>query len=84
MKMRRKIIEVAVVSLISISTLLATANAGGTGGGRRGGPPPVPEPLSCILLLAGGATLAAYRRWKSKCRSKELEKSSEDSNNINL
>jgi hypothetical protein len=38
-------------------------NMSNTGGSRVGN---APEPVSCALLLAGGATLAALRRWKKK------------------
>ncbi|MGQ3684171.1 MAG: PEP-CTERM sorting domain-containing protein [Candidatus Loosdrechtia sp.] len=30
-------------------------------------PGTVPEPVSSALLLAGGVTLAAIRRWKKRC-----------------
>lgn len=56
MKMRKEVlIGTLVVFLMSLSTLLTAVYAGGTGGGRRGGPPAAPEPISCVLVLAGGA-----------------------------
>ncbi|MBI2471537.1 MAG: hypothetical protein HYV59_09890 [Planctomycetes bacterium] len=67
--MIKKIVTVMVVVFVSIGTILGIANAG-TGGGRRGAPPTVPEPLSYILILAGGATLEAIRRLRNRRNSK--------------
>lgn len=44
-----------------------SSNVSGTGSNTGGSKPGhAPEPVSCALLLAGGATLAALRRWKKK------------------
>lgn len=63
--------------------VLADRKGGGKGGfpstnaksheGKKS-PASNPEPLSCVLLLAGGATLAALRRYKNKRSLKGLEK----------
>lgn len=34
------------------------------------------EPLSYLLLLAGGVSLAAFRRWKTKRSLKNIDKQS--------
>ncbi len=66
--MTKKLIMGVGVFLLSISTVLTSADAA-TGGGRRGNPPSVPEPVSCILVLAGGATLAVVRRLRNRRNS---------------
>ena len=74
--MKKKLFAVLGGVVLSASVLVLNAQAGGSVGSSRGGnpPKPVPEPLSCVLLLAGGATLAALRRWKSKKNaSKEID-----------
>ncbi len=70
-----------------VNEVLADRKGGGKGGvpsaaaqSREGKhnknrrPASNPEPLSCVLLLAGGATLAALRRYKNKKGAKGLEK----------
>lgn len=76
--MAKKIILGVGIFFLSISTILNSADAG-AGGGRRSVPPSVPEPLSCILVLAGGATLAAIRRIKNRRNSKNMKKQDTDS-----
>jgi len=75
--MIKKFITIMVVVFVSIGTIMSIANAG-TGGGRRGVPPSIPEPLSCILILAGGATLEAIRRLRNRRNSKN---SNQDTDN---
>lgn len=65
--MKKRIYAVLGGLVLSVSVFVLNAHAGTVGSSRNSTPPkPVPEPLSCILLLAGGASLAALRRWKSK------------------
>ncbi|MFO0795113.1 MAG: PEP-CTERM sorting domain-containing protein [Candidatus Brocadiaceae bacterium] len=74
--MKKRLFVVLGGVVLSASVFVLNAHAGGSVGSSRGGKPPkpVPEPISCVLLLAGGATLAALRRWKSKKNSsKEVE-----------
>ncbi len=79
--MKKRLFVVLGGVLLSVSVFVLNAHADGVGSSRHGTPPkPVPEPLSCVLLLAGGATLAALRRWKSKKNSsKQVE---ENTNNL--
>lgn len=73
--MKKKLFAVLGGVLLSASVLVLNAHANGVGSSKHGKPPsPGPEPLSCILLLGGGATLVALRRWKNKKNSsKEAE-----------
>ena len=73
--MKKRLFAVLGGVLLSASVLVLNAHANGVGSSNHGKPPsPVPEPISCVLLLAGGATLVALRRWKSKkSSSKEVE-----------
>jgi hypothetical protein len=73
--MKKRLFAVVGGILLSASVFVLNAHADSVGSTRHQTPPkPVPEPLSCVLLLAGGATLAALRRWKSKKNSsKEVE-----------
>ncbi len=68
-----------------VDDVLADIKGGGKGGApsasaqsregkQRRTPASNPEPLSCVLLLAGGATLAALRRFKNKRGLRRLEK----------
>lgn len=52
----------------------ANASAQSREGKKNRSPASNPEPLSCVLLLAGGATLAALRRFKNKRGLGRLEK----------
>lgn len=74
---KKFIIGIAAI-FISVGTVLSIADAG-TGGGRRGVPPTVPEPVSCILVLAGGATLEVVRRLRKRRNSKILD---QDKDNV--
>lgn len=68
-------LAVLAVFLFSCVALVSNVMADNTtGSGRKGSPPTNPEPLSCILVVAGGATLVALRRWKAKRSCKELDK----------
>jgi hypothetical protein len=70
---RMKFLTIGIISILLCSlVVLDNVYADQTGGGRRGKPPVAPEPVSYALLLAGGATLAALRRWKTKRDSREL------------
>ncbi|HHT9137254.1 MAG TPA: hypothetical protein ACFYEK_08445 [Candidatus Wunengus sp. YC60] len=60
------------IFLISLITVFNFAEAG-SGGGRRGTSPTVPEPVSCILVLAGGATLEVVRRIRNRRNSKNSD-----------
>lgn len=73
--MKKKLFAVLGGIVLSASVLVLNAQADSVGSKRNGNPPkPVPEPISCVLLLAGGATLVALRRWKSKKNSsKEID-----------
>ena len=57
---------------LSLSLLLATSsfvfakNSHPHPGKPQGN---APEPVSCLLLLAGGATLVGLRRWRNKKNS---------------
>lgn len=58
--------------------LLASSSLvfGAPGGNRGNGPghaPVAPEPVSYLLILAGGVTLAGLRRWRNKKNSKKHE-----------
>ncbi|GAN31936.1 MAG: PEP-CTERM sorting domain-containing protein [Candidatus Brocadia sp.] len=63
--------------LISLTISLNSVFAKSGGGGR---PVPVPEPVSCLLFLAGGATLVTLRRLRSKKNSKVFNEHSQDAN----
>lgn len=68
------------VLLMSFTMSLSSVYAG-SGGGRS----TVPEPVRCLLFLAGGITLAAVRRLRSKRRiPKVLEGHSQDIKNAGL
>lgn len=51
----------------------AAASAQSREGKKKRTPASNPEPLSCVLLLAGGATLAALRRFKNRRSLKALK-----------
>lgn len=74
---KTRMLTIGMSSLLLCSLLLINnVYADRTGGGKGGKPSHAPEPVSCALLLAGGATLAALRRWKSKKSSKNLHNKS--------
>lgn len=63
-------------SVLLLCGVLFSSNIFADHGATHGGPPNAPEPLSYLLLLAGGATLAAFRRWRAKRSLKDLNKQS--------
>ncbi|MDN3515615.1 MAG: hypothetical protein NG747_14615 [Candidatus Brocadia sp.] len=67
------ILVVFVLSTASINSVFA-------GGGRR--TVPAPEPVSCLLFLAGGATLAALQRLRNKRNAKTLNETSQDTRDV--
>ncbi|TLD40917.1 MAG: hypothetical protein JETT_2837 [Candidatus Jettenia ecosi] len=63
-------------SILLLHGVLLSSNIFAGHGATDGAPPNAPEPLSYILLLAGGATLAVFRRWRAKKGLKNLDKQS--------
>lgn len=61
------------------------SNGGGGGKGKgRGGPAPVvPEPMSCLLFLASGATYAGIRYLRARRNSKQLNNHSHKTRAVN-
>ncbi|MEP9410199.1 MAG: hypothetical protein HRF42_02130 [Candidatus Brocadia sp.] len=70
------VLAVAMSLTISLNSVFAKSVSGG---GRR--PMPAPEPVSCLLFLAGGATMVAIRRLKIKWDSKTLHKHAQNDMN---
>ncbi len=65
-----------IFGLLAILLITATANSAfaSFGGGSGGKPPPcVPEPVSCILFLASGATYAGMRYLRSRKNTNKLD-----------
>lgn len=51
---------------------MSSVYAGGKG--SRKCPPPVPEPVSCLIFLASGATYAGMRYLRGRKKSNGLDK----------
>lgn len=73
--MRKKLPVGLSMVLFLFAVLVNSVFAGHNhGGGSGGNPPVVPEPISCLLFLASGATYAGIRYLRARRKSKDLEK----------
>ena len=73
-----------VIFVLTGITSVNSVNADNKSSGKVSKPSKIHEPVSYLLLLAGGVTIAAIRRWKSKKGLKGLEKREKQVINENI
>lgn len=75
----RKKLKIGLTVFFLSSSVFANSVFAEFGGGSN--PPVVPEPVSCLLFLASGATYAGIRYLRARRNSKKFSKHLYENNN---